>query len=172
MGKVTHYTFKFDLGGTKMAKDKVKKTTPTIENRKVYHDYFVEETLECGVELRGNEVKSIRDGKASIKESWIAIENNELFIKKMHVTSWETANKFDVDEDRVRKLLAHKSEIREFDKKVQRDGYTLIPLKIYFNKGKCKVLVGLCKGKHSYDKRQVAKDKQTKMDIARALKNN
>lgn len=172
MGKVTHYTFKFDLGGTKMAKDKVKKTTPTIENRKAYHDYYVEETLECGVELRGNEVKSIRDGKASIKEAWVAIENNEIFIKKMHVTSWETANKFDVDEDRVRKLLAHKSEIREFDKKVQRDGYTLVPLKIYFNKGKCKVLVGLCKGKHNYDKRQVAKDKQTKLDIARALKNN
>ena len=171
MGKVTHVTFRFDLGGKgKMAKDKVKKTTPTIENRKVYHDYYVEETLQCGIELRGNEVKSIRDGKASIKEAWISIENGEIFVKKMHVTSWETANKFDVDENRVRKLLAHKSEIRELDRKVQRDGYTLIPLKVYFDNGKVKLQVGLCKGKHNYDKRNVEKDKQAKRDMDRAMK--
>lgn len=150
-----------------MAKDK---KTPTIENRKVYHDYYVEETLECGIELLGNEVKSIRNGKASIKESWIAIENGQLLLKKMHINSWETANKFDVDEDRVRRLLAHKSEIREFDKKVQRDGYTLIPLKIYFSNSKVKVLVGLCKGKHTYDKRDVERTKQAQRDMNRALK--
>lgn len=169
MGKTTHYTFKFDLGGVKMAKDKAKRT-PTIENRKAYHEYFVEETLQCGVELRGNEVKSIRDGKASIKEAWVAIENGELFVKKMHITKWETSNMFDVDEDRVRKLLAHKSEIRELDRKVQRDGYTLVPLKVYFDNGKVKVLVGLCKGKHNYDKRAVEKAKQAKCDVDRALK--
>lgn len=149
---------------------KIKNTTPTIENKKAYHDYFVEETLECGIELRGNEVKSIREGKASIKESWIVIENGEMFIKKMHITAWSTANKFDVDENRVRKLLLHRSEIREFDRNVQQARYTIIPLKIYFNNGKCKVLIGLCKGKHNYDKRAVEKAKQTKRDIERAMK--
>jgi SsrA-binding protein len=147
-----------------------KKNTVCIENKKAYHDYFVEETLECGIELRGNEVKSIRSGKASIKESWISIENNELIIRKMHVSAWETANKFDVDETRDRKLLAHRNEIKEFDSKVQRDGYTLVPLKIYFKDGKCKALIGLCKGKHNWDKRQVERDKQIKRDINREMK--
>lgn len=167
MGKVTHYTFKFDLGGNKMTKDR---KTPTIENRKAHYDYYVEETLECGIELHGNEVKSIRDGKASIKESWVTIENGELFIKQMHISAWETANKFDVDENRVRKLLAHKSEIREIDRKVQRDGYTLVPLKVYFVNGRAKALIGLCKGKHNYDKRAVEKERQAKKDIDRIAK--
>lgn len=148
----------------------LKQKSATIENKKAYHDYFVEETLECGIELRGNEVKSIREGKASIKESWISIENGEMFIKKMNITAWGTANKFDVDEKRERKLLLHKSEIREFSQKVQRDGYTIIPLKVCFSKGKCKVQIGLCKGKHNYDKRQCEKEKQTKRDISRAMK--
>ena len=148
----------------------LKQKSATIENKKAYHDYFVEETLECGIELRGNEVKSIREGKASIKESWISIENGEMLIKKMNITAWGTANKFDVDEKRERKLLLHKSEIREFSQKVQRDGYTIIPLKVYFSKGKCKVQIGLCKGKHNYDKRQCEKEKQTKRDISRAMK--
>lgn len=143
----------------------------TIVNKKAYHDYFIEETLECGIELRGNEVKSIRAGKASIKESWIAIESNELVLKKMHITKWESANNFDVDETRERKLLAHKKEIRDFQKVIKLEGYTLIPLKVYFSdNGKCKVLVGLAKGKHNYDKRQVEKDKQVKRDINRKLK--
>lgn len=151
-----------------MAKDK---KTPTIENKKVFYDYYVEETLECGVVLRGNEVKSLRDGKASIKESWIAIENGELVIKKMHITAWETANKFDVDENRVIKLLAHKSQIRELGRKVQQSGYTLMPLKVYFDSNnRVKLLVGLCKGKHTYDKRRVEKEKQVKKDIDRAVK--
>ena len=138
-----------------------------IENRKAYHDYFVEENLECGIVLKGNEVKSIRDGKASIKESWVSIENGQLVLKKMHITAWGTANKFDVDEDRERVLLAHKKEIRDFERRVKQDGYTLVPLKVYFERGKAKVLVGLCKGKHAYDKRQVEKEKQIKRDMAR-----
>ena len=150
-----------------MSKDK---KTPTIENRKAYHDYYVEDTLECGIELKGNEVKSIRDGKASIKEAWVAVENGEMVIKKMHITRWDTANSFDVDENRVKKLLAHKSEIKEYDKKSQLMGYTLIPLKVYINKGKVKILVGLCRGKHNYDKRQVEKNKQAQRDMDRALK--
>ena len=144
--------------------------TPTIENKKAYHDYFVEETLECGIELKGIEVKSIREGKASIKESWVAIEKGEMLIKKMHITRWDTANAFDVDENRVKRLLAHKNEIRDFDRKAQVLGYTLVPLKVYINKGKVKVLLGLCKGKHNYDKRQVEKNKQAKRDMDRALK--
>lgn len=149
----------------------MKRNNVTIENRKAYHDYFVEDTYECGIELRGNEVKSIREGRASIKESWVAVENGQVYIKKMHITAWETANKFDVDENRERRLLLHKSEIRELDRGTTRDGYTIIPLKVYINdKGKCKVLIGLCKGKHNYDKRAVEKEKQIKKDIARAMK--
>lgn len=149
-----------------------KKSNVCIENRKARYDYFVEETLECGIELRGNEIKSIRDGSASIKESWISIENGQMYIKKMHITPWKTANSFDVDESRERRLLAHRKEINDFDRKIQRDGYTLITLKVYIdNNGRCKVLVALAKGKHDYDKRQSAKDKQAKMDIDRALKN-
>ena len=168
MGKVTHYTFKFDLGGNKMTKDK---KVSVIENRKARHDYYIEETLECGIELKGNEVKSIREGKASIKESWISIENGQLFIKKMHITSWQTSNKFDVDENRDKRLLAHKKEIKDLDRKSQVAGYTLVPLKVYFDeRGKCKVLIALCKGKHNYDKRNVEKEKQAQRDIDRAMR--
>lgn len=148
-----------------------KKKSTVIENRKAYHDYFVEETYECGIALWGNEVKSLRDGKASIKESWVAIENGEVLIKKMHVTPWNTANSFDIDETRERKLLMYKSEIRELSRKVQQDGYTLVPLKVYFSEAsKVKVLIGLCKGKHDYDKRQVEKEKQAKREMSRASK--
>ena len=133
----------------------------TIENRSARHEYFIEGTLECGIELRGNEVKSIREGKASIKEAWVAVENGELFIKQMHITQWKTANQYDIDEKRDKKLLAHKNEINKLGIRVKQDGYTLIPLKIYFNdRGKCKVLLGVCKGKHLYDKRQSSKRKQ------------
>lgn len=148
-----------------------KKKSTVIENRKAYHDYFVEETYECGIALWGNEVKSLRDGKASIKESWVAIENGEVIIKKMHVAPWNTANSFDIDETRERKLLMHKSEICELSRKVQQDGYTLVPLKVYFSEAsKAKVLIGLCKGKHDYDKRQVEKEKQAKREMSRASK--
>ena len=152
-----------------MAKTKHRNTT--FENRKANHDYFVEETLESGISLRGNEVKSIRAGKASIKEAWIAIEKGQLLLKKMHITKWDTSNLFDVDENRERSLLAHKSEIRNLERKAQVQGYTLIPLKVYFSDtNKVKVLVGLCKGKHDYDKRQVEKEKQAKREMTKALK--
>ena len=143
----------------------------TIENRSARHEYFIEDTLECGIELRGNEVKSIREGKASIKEAWVAVENGELFIKQMHITQWKTANQYDIDEKRDKKLLAHKNEINKLGIRVKQDGYTLIPLKIYFNdRGKCKVLLGVCKGKHLYDKRQANKEKTTKREMDRVLK--
>ena len=147
------------------------KNNITIENRKAYHEYFVEETIECGIELRGNEVKSIRDGKASIKESWVAIENGQAYIKKMHIAAWATANKFDVDETRERRLLLHKSEIKQLSTDISRDGYTLIPLKLYINnRGISKIMIGLCKGKHNYDKRAAEREKQIKRDIAKALR--
>lgn len=143
----------------------------TIENRSARHEYFIEDTLECGIELRGNEVKSIREGKASIKEAWVAVENGELFIKQMHITQWKTANQYDVDEKRDKKILAHKNEINKLGIRVKQDGYTLIPLKIYFNdRGKCKVLLGVCKGKHLYDKRQANKEKTTKREMDKVLK--
>lgn len=142
----------------------------TIENKKAYHDYFVEETTECGIALRGNEVKSIRDGKASIKEAWVAIKNGQVTIKQMHITAWGKTNKFDVDEMRDRRLLLHKTEILNLEKKIKQNGYTLIPLKMYFVNGRCKVLVGLARGKHDYDKRKTLKDKQVQRDINRVLK--
>lgn len=147
------------------------KNSATIENRKAKYDYFIEETLECGIELRGNEVKSIRSGKASIKEAWVSVENGEMVIKQMHITPWETSNRYDVSEVRERKLLAHKAEIRKFSRAVQRDGYTLVPLKVYFSdNGKCKVLVGLCKGKKNYDKREAQKERDIKRSINEKLK--
>ena len=144
--------------------------TATIENKKAYHDYFVDETIECGISLRGNEVKSIRAGKASIKESWGRVQNNQLVIRGMHISQWDTANSYDVDEDRERVLLAHKKEIIKLGDVVQQDGVSLIPLKVYFVNGKCKVLLGVCRGKHNYDKRETLKNRQIKRDINRALK--
>ena len=147
------------------------KNSATIENRKAKYDYFIEETLECGIELRGNEVKSIRSGKASIKEAWVSVESGEMVIKQMHITPWETSNRYDVSEVRERKLLAHKAEIRKLSRAVQRDGYTLVPLKVYFlDNGKCKVLVGLCKGKKNYDKREAQKERDIKRSINEKLK--
>ena len=147
------------------------KNSATIENRKARYDYFIEETLECGIELRGNEAKSIRSGKASIKEAWVSVESGEMVIKQMHITPWETSNRYDVSEVRERKLLAHKAEIRKLSRAVQRDGYTLVPLKVYFSdNGKCKVLVGLCKGKKNYDKREAQKERDIKRSINEKLK--
>lgn len=140
-----------------------------IENKKAYHDYFVDETLECGISLRGNEVKSIREGMCNIKESWIRVQDGQLVIRGMHISRWSTANMFDVDEDRERILLAHKKEILRLGEKCKLNGVTLIPLKVYFSNGKCKVLVGVCRGKHNYDKREALKERQVKRDIEREL---
>ena len=142
----------------------------TIENKKAYHDYFVDETLECGIQLRGNEVKSIRSSMCSIKEAWCQVQNNELVIRGMHITKWGTTNLFDIDEDRERVLLAHKKEIRVLGEKVKENGISIIPLKVYFKNGKCKVLIGVCRGKKLYDKREALKDMQVKRDINRAFK--
>lgn len=142
-----------------------------IENRQARHEYFVDDTIECGISLVGNEVKSIRAGMANLKTSWVDIQEGELYLKGMHVSAWETTNKFDIDENRDRKLLVHKKEIRQLSEKIKQAGKTLVPLKVYFNdRGKCKVLVGICTGKKLYDKRQTAKEASMKRDALRGLK--
>ena len=143
-----------------------------IENRKARHNYFIEEELECGISLRGNEVKSIREGSASIKEAWVQVQDGNLVLRGMRISKWGTANAFDVDEVRERQLLAHKREIAKLSNKVKQDGVTLVPLKVYFKGNKCKVLVGVCKGKKLHDKRESLKEKQVKRDIARGIKND
>lgn len=140
--------------------------SPVIENRKARFEYFIEETLECGMELKGNEVKSIRAGKVSIKESWVNIQNGQMIVKQMHITPWETSNIFDVEINREVRLLAHKREINKLFIKISQDGYTLVPLKMYINdKGKCKMLIGLGKGKKNYDKRAVEKKRDAEREI-------
>lgn len=139
-------------------------------NKKAFHDYSIIDKLVCGIELIGNEVKSIKSGKVSIKESWVSIEKGELFIKQMHVTKWETSNLFDVaDETRERKLLATRKQINDWSKQLQLKGYTIVPLSIFEEKGKVKVEIGLAVGKHNYDKRQDARIKSMKREAQRSL---
>lgn len=123
-------------------------------NKKVYHDYFLEETFEAGIALAGTEVKSMRMGKCSIKESFIHIENGEVILYGMHISPYEKGNIFNKDPLRTRKLLLHKSEISKMIGQINQKGYTLIPLKVYFSGSLVKVQIGLCKGKKLYDKRQ------------------
>lgn len=140
----------------------------TAENRKARYDYFIEDSLECGIELKGTETKSIRGGKASIKEAWVSWENGELFIRGMHVAEYEFGNRFNYDPLRPKKLLAHKREIQKLHMQQKVDGYTLVPLKVYINdRGKIKVEVGVCKGKKNYDKRQSLKEKDAKREMER-----
>lgn len=148
-----------------------KKNSNTLaENRKARHDYFVEETIEAGLELVGTEVKSIRNGRANLKDSYADIYNGEVFIKNMHVSPYEQGNIFNVDPLRERKLLLHKQEIRRLDELVSRDGYTLIALSLYLKQGRVKVALGICKGKKNYDKRDAMLEKAHKIDIDRAIK--
>ena len=130
-------------------------------NKKAYHDYFIDETYEAGIALHGTEVKSMRMGKCSIKESFIRIENGEVFVYGMHVSPYEKGNIFNKDPLRVKKLLMHKYEINKLQGKIKEKGYTLVPLQVYFKEGKVKVEVGLARGKKLYDKREdIAKKDQ------------
>ena len=122
-------------------------------NKKAYHDYFIDETYEAGISLHGTEVKSMRMGKCSIKESFIRIENGEVFVYGMHVSPYEKGNIFNKDPLRIKKLLLHKYEINKLAGKVAEKGYTLVPLQVYFKEGKVKVEIGLARGKKLYDKR-------------------
>ena len=143
-----------------------------IINRKDRYDYQIEEEYEAGIVLTGTEIKSIRLGKVNIKDSYAIIRNEELFLLNTHIASYDKGNIFNHDEDRTRKLLMHKNEIKKLNNKVILEGYTLIPLKIYFVKGRAKVLIGLCKGKKNYDKRESIKKRDVEREIRKSYKYN
>ena len=128
-------------------------------NKKAYFDYFIEDKIEAGIALHGTEVKSMRLGKCSIKESFIRIENGEVWVYGMHVSPYEKGNIFNKDPMRPKKLLMHKAEIMKWNGKLSEQGFTLVPLEVYFRDGNCKVMVGLAKGKKNYDKRESIKEK-------------
>ena len=147
-----------------------KKDNTITLNRKAFHDYFVEETFEAGIELFGTEVKSIRQGAVNLKDSWCEIENGEMFVRNMHISPYEKGNIFNKDPLRVRKLLLHKAEIRKLIGITAQQGYALVPLKLYFKGSKVKLELGLCKGKKLYDKREDAAKKAAKRDMERTLR--
>ena len=145
-------------------------TIMEINNRKARFDYEILDTYEVGIVLTGTEIKSIKNGKANLKDSYAIVRNNEMFLLNMHISPYEQGNIFNHEETRTRKLLLHKKEILKLKQKIEREGYTLIPLKVYFKKNKVKILLGVCKGKKNYDKREALKDKDIKMQTLKELK--
>lgn len=144
---------------------------PVAQNRKAWHDYFIEDKLEAGIELCGTEVKSVRQGHMNLKDSFCAAKDGEMFLYGAHISPYEKGNIFNRDPRRTRKLLLHKREIRRLAAKVQQDGYALIPLSVYFKGPRVKVELALAKGKKLYDKREAAAQRDAKREIARALRN-
>jgi SsrA-binding protein len=140
------------------------------QNRKAYHDYFVEEKYEAGIELFGTEVKSIRAGTLNLKDAWCSVKDGELFVNAMHISPYEKGNIFNRDPVRVRRLLMHKREIRKLLALVKQDGYALVPLSVYFKNARVKVEIGLCKGKKNYDKRAAAAVREAGREMDRAMK--
>ena len=140
------------------------------QNRKAHHDYYVEEKYEAGIELAGTEVKSVRAGTLNLKDSYCSVKEGELFVHGMHISPYEKGNIFNKDPVRPRRLLMHKREIRKLHALVKQDGYTLVPLSVYFKDARVKVEVGLCKGKKNYDKRAAMAQRDTKREIDRAMK--
>ena len=138
-------------------------------NKKAYYDYFIEDKIEAGICLQGTEVKSLRLGKCSIKESYIRITNGEVFIIGMHIATYENGNIYNHEETRTRKLLLKKSEILKLQQQVDKNGYTLVPIRVYFSNQYAKVEIGLAKGKKKYDKRQSLKEKDMKRQIERRI---
>ncbi len=151
-----------------MAKNETMKLV--ANNKKAYHDYFIEDKLECGIALHGTEVKSLRMGKCSIKEAFIRIENGEVFVYGMHVSPYEKGNIFNKDPLRTKKLLLHRQEIHKLVGKIKEKGYTLVPLQVYFSKGRAKVEIGLARGKKLYDKREDIAKKDQRREVERAFK--
>lgn len=150
--------------------DNNQKTTPTINNRKARHEYSVEETYEAGIVLKGTEVKSLRDGKASLNEAFAYLLDGEAWLRDMYIKPYTHGSYTNHDERRPRKLLLNKKEIRELDKAVSQKGYTLIPLKLYFKKGYAKILLGVARGKKKYDKREDIKQKDMQRELDRKVK--
>lgn len=141
-------------------------------NKKAYHDYFLEEKIEAGIELVGTEVKSLRMGKCSIKEAFVRIDNGEIYVYQMHISPYEKGNIFNRDPLRPRKLLIHKYEIRKLEGKIKEKGYTIVPVEVYFTKGRVKIMIALAKGKKLYDKRADIKAKDLKREAGREFKLN
>lgn len=141
-----------------------------VNNRKAHFDYEILETIETGIVLTGTEIKSIRDGRVNLKDSYGIIKNDEVFILNMHISQYEQGNRFNHDETRTRKLLLHKKEILKLRDGLEKDGYTLIPLKLYFKKDKAKILLGLAKGKKNYDKRETIKERDILRQSQKELK--
>lgn len=141
-----------------------------ILNRKARYDYEIEETYEAGIVLTGTEIKSIRNGKVNIKDSYAIIRKEEIYLLNTHISLYDEGNRFNHDEDRTRKLLLHKKEILKLKDKLEIEGYTLVPLKIYFVKSKAKVLLGLAKGKKNYDKREAIKKRDVEREIQKNFK--
>lgn len=140
------------------------------ENRKARHDYFIHETYEAGMELFGTEVKSLRAGKANLKDSYAVIKKGEMYLENMHISPYEQGNIFNRDPLRPKRLLLHKNEIMKLFGQTREKGYTLVPLKVYFKRGRAKVELALASGKHTYDKRRDLADKAAKREMERALK--
>lgn len=141
-----------------------------IINRKARFDYEIEDEYEAGIVLKGTEIKSIRNGKANIKDSYAIIRNNELYLLNSNISLYEEGNRFNHEETRTRKLLMHKREILKLKDKIEKEGYTLIPLKMYFKGSKLKVLIGLAKGKKNYDKREAIKKRDTEREMQKIIK--
>ena len=139
-------------------------------NKKAYHDYFIEEKYEAGMVLKGTEVKSLRMGKANLNDSFALVKNGEAFLHNLHISPYDFGNRENHDPDRMRKLLLHKKEIGKLFGKIREQGYSVVPLRLYFNNGMVKVEVGLAKGKKLYDKREDMKKKDMKREVAQALK--
>lgn len=141
------------------------------QNKKAYHDYFILDTYEAGIELKGTEIKSVRKGSTNLKDAFIRIKNDEAYIENMHIAPYEQGNRFNHEPLRTRKLLLHKKQIKKLQKEVKENGLTIVPTKLYFNTSKLKIEIALARGKKLYDKRQDLKAKDAKRDVERALKN-
>ena len=143
---------------------------PVAENRKARHDYFIEETYECGIELKGTEVKSMRQGKVNLKESFAHVKDGEMLVEGMHINPYDHGSYFNTDPLRPKRLLLHKNEIRKLAQQVQKQGYTLVPLSVYLKNGRMKLSLGVCVGKHLHDKRDAMAERTAKRDMERALR--
>ena len=138
-----------------------------IKNKKANFDYFIEDTIECGIELKGTEIKSLRNGSGDLRDTFAVIKNNEVFLINMYRAKYEEGNRFNHEERRTRKLLLHKREIKKLREKIDREGYSLVPVKAYLVKNKVKVLLGVGKGKKNYDKRETIKERDLKREAQR-----
>ena len=151
---------------------KKKGVKPIAQTKKARHDYFIEESIECGIELKDTEVKSMRQGRVNLKESYAQVKDGEVFVQGMHISPYEQGNIFNTDPLRPKRLLLHKSEIRKLGGQVQRQGYTLIPLDVYLKDGRMKLSLGVCVGKHVHDKRASMAERDVKRDMARMVRTN